>query len=99
LIGYETDLKNQKIFGEVLEEENLKIEDFRVDEIPWLTMKGSFRNAYGKVKVNEIKIEKDEFYNGKNKLIVDFNLEKGNYANVFLENFFDLKREYYKPDL
>lgn len=88
LVGYQTELRDNKpeeILKEVLEEEGLSQEDFRLQEFPELRSEGSYRRAFADFRNFEIlDIEDDDLNMTKNKMRVKFDLPKGAYATVLL---------------
>jgi len=81
LVGYETvveDKKLKRIINKIMEEEKLKISDFRIQSMNELSLKGSERDLIMNVK--DFKIEVD----GKDS-ILGFELGKGSYATVVVE--------------
>lgn len=84
--GYQGEIEK-----EVLEEEEVRLEDFKSIEIPELRIRGSLRAALTPLKdFSLMEISEDEVYQGKRKVKVGFKLYKGAYATVFL-------REIMKP--
>jgi tRNA pseudouridine13 synthase len=91
LMGYKTrffDGRLGDIEKQVLASYNLTLEDFDVQEIPYLRIKGSFRKAITEIKDLDIEIEDDEEFEGSKKILLEFTLPSGVYATTFLENFF-----------
>jgi tRNA(Glu) U13 pseudouridine synthase TruD len=91
LIGYKTRFSKGRlgqIEQEVLAKHNLTLEDFDIQEIPFLRMKGSFRKAITKIENLNIETDDDEKFSGSKKIILEFTLPSGVYATTFLENFF-----------
>ncbi|MFB6145117.1 MAG: tRNA pseudouridine(13) synthase TruD [Candidatus Nanohaloarchaea archaeon] len=88
LVGYKTDLKDNKpenIIQEVLEEEEVSQEDFRLPDFPELRSEGTYRRAFADFRNFEVAdIEEDDLNMTKNKMTVRFDLPKGSYATVFL---------------
>ncbi|MFQ3308324.1 MAG: tRNA pseudouridine13 synthase [Candidatus Nanohaloarchaea archaeon] len=88
LVGYKTDLKDNKpeqIIQEILEEEGVSQEDFRLQEFPELRSEGSYRRAFADYRNFEIMdIGDDDLNMTKNAMTVRFDLPKGCYATVFL---------------
>ena len=88
LVGYKTDLKDNRpenLMKEVLEEEGVSQEDFRMQELPELRSEGSYRRAFADFRNFDIlEIEDDDLNMGRNKMTVSFDLPKGCYATVFL---------------
>ncbi|HDL02439.1 MAG TPA: tRNA pseudouridine(13) synthase TruD, partial [Candidatus Pacearchaeota archaeon] len=91
LAGYKTRFSNGRlgeIEQEVLDMHNIELEDFDIQEIPFLRTKGSFRKAITKIEELEVETEDDEEFPGSKKIILEFTLPSGTYATTFLENFF-----------
>ncbi|WEL23037.1 tRNA pseudouridine(13) synthase TruD [Candidatus Nanohalovita haloferacivicina] len=88
LVGYKTDLKDEKpenIMEDVLEEEGVSQDDFRLSDFPELRSEGSYRRAFADFRNFEIlDIGDDSLNMAKNKMTVKFDLPKGSYATVFL---------------
>jgi len=88
LVGYKTDLKDNRpenIVKEILEEEEVSQEDFRLQEFPELRSEGTYRRAFADFRNFEvIDIEEDDLNMAQNKMTVKFDLPKGSYATVFL---------------
>lgn len=96
LFGYKSKIDEGKL-GEIestiLEYNNIQIEDFKIPELSYLSVKGDFRMALIQVKNIDVQIEDDELYSNAKKIILSFELPSGVYATTFLENFFDLIEE------
>ncbi len=102
LAGYKTRFSQGhlgEIEQEVLERHNLTLEDFDIQEIPFLKTKGSFRKAITKIENLKVETAEDEEFapnakgctercEGAKKIILEFTLPSGVYATTFLENFF-----------
>lgn len=91
LMGYKSrffDGRLGEIEQQVLSSHNLTLEDFDIQEIPYLRIKGSFRKAVTEIKDLEIETSDDEDFVGSKKIILEFTLPSGVYATTFLENFF-----------
>jgi len=88
LIGYKTDLKDDRpenLIEDILDEEEVSQEDFRMQEMPDLRSEGSFRRAFADFRNFDIlEIEDDDLNMGRNKMRVKFELPKGCYATTFL---------------
>ncbi len=88
LVGYKTDLKDNRpenITEQILEEEGVSQEDFRMQDIPELRSEGTYRRAFADFRNFDIlEIEEDDLNMGKNKMTVKFDLPKGCYATAFL---------------
>lgn len=88
LVGFKTDLKDNKpenMIKEILEEEGVSQEDFRLQEFPELRSEGSYRRAFADFRNFEIlDIEEDDLNMTQNKMTVKFDLPKGCYATVLL---------------
>ena len=91
LVGYKTRLSQGRlgeIEQEVLDKHNLELEDFDIQEIPFLRIKGSFRKAITSIEDLKVETLEDEEFEGTKKIILEFTLPSGTYATTFLENFF-----------
>lgn len=88
LVGFKTDLKDNRpenIIEEILEEEGVSQEDFRLQDFPELRSQGSFRRAFADFRNFEIlDIDEDDLNMTQNKMRVKFDLPKGCYATVLL---------------
>ncbi len=89
LVGYKTELakdnKPENKIEEILEEEGVKQQDFRLQEFPELASKGTYRRAFADFRNFEIlDLGEDDLNMTKNALDVKFDLPKGCYATVFL---------------
>lgn len=88
LVGFKTDLKDNRpenMIQEILEEEGVSQEDFRLQEFPELRSEGSFRRAFADFRNFEILgIDEDDLNMTQNKMTVKFDLPKGCYATVLL---------------
>jgi tRNA pseudouridine13 synthase len=86
LFGYESAFSEiGDIEKKVLEEENIKTENFKINKMPELASKGFSRDA--SIDIEPIfTLEKDEITRGT-KCIVEFVLPKGSYATVVLREF------------
>lgn len=88
LFGYNVKLAKGipgKIEREVLQEENIKLEDFHNKKMPEISSKGSRRAI--KIIPHNLKlleISKDELNEGKLKIKIEFELDKGCYATILL---------------
>ena len=70
---------------EVLEEEELDLEEFKIKQMPELTSRGTRRSIVVVPKYLElIEIGDDEFNEGTKKLTLSFSLNKGSYATIAL---------------
>lgn len=88
LVGYKTELKDEKpenMIKDVLEEEGVSQEDFRLQDFPELRSEGTYRRAFADFRNFEVlDIDEDDLNMTKNKMTVKFDLPKGSYATVFL---------------
>ncbi len=88
LVGYKTELKDEKpenMIKEILEEEGVDQEDFRLQDFPELRSEGTYRRAFADFRNFEVlDIDEDDLNMTKNKMTVKFDLPKGSYATVFL---------------
>ncbi|NMJ76858.1 tRNA pseudouridine(13) synthase TruD [Nanohaloarchaea archaeon] len=88
LVGFKTDLKDNRpenMIEDILDEEGVSQEDFRLQEFPELRSEGSFRRAFADFRNFEIlDIDEDDLNMAQNKMRVKFDLPKGCYATVLL---------------
>jgi len=73
----------------ILKEENLKPSDFVIRELPEVSAEGGERAVW--VEAKDLKIgalEPDEYFPGKNKVLLEFFLPKGCYATEFIRQSF-----------
>jgi tRNA pseudouridine13 synthase len=88
LIGYKTSIKNDKAgkkAKEILEEEGVEQDDFKLRELSHLRSEGDYRECF--VPVDDFEIEdvgEDDLNINKNCVTTSFSLQKGSYATVFL---------------
>jgi len=91
LVGYKTDLKDNRpenIIQEILREENVSQEDFRLQEMPELRSEGSYRRAFGDFRnFSVLSTDEDDLNMSKNMMRLKFDLPKGSYATVLLREF------------
>jgi tRNA(Glu) U13 pseudouridine synthase TruD len=91
LVGYKTRFFQGKLGGieqQILSNHNLKLEDFDIQEISYLRIKGSFRKAVTEIRNLEIETSDDDEFPESKKIKLQFTLPSGVYATTFLENFF-----------
>ena len=88
LFGFESAFAEGKpgeIEKQVLEEEGVKLEEFRVKKMPELSSKGARKSIVLKPEnLRLVSIMDDEFYPGKKAATISFELTKGNYATTVL---------------
>ena len=88
LVGYKTDLKDGKPenkMQEILDEEGVSQEDFRLQDFPDLRSEGSYRRAFADFRnFKVLDIADDDLNMSRNKMTLKFDLPKGAYATVFL---------------
>ena len=80
IIGYKTRVygKTKEDLDLLLEKENIKLEDFKIKSIPFLSSRGTYREIIGRY----------ENFKGNlkdNTLFCEFFLPKGEYATVFID--------------
>ena len=94
LIGYNSNFSEGRmgeIEREVLRDNNLEINNFKIPQSPYLSLKSSVRNAFFKVNELNIETEEDELFPLSKKIVLTFILDSGTYATTFLEQFFTLR--------
>jgi tRNA pseudouridine13 synthase len=88
LVGYKTEFNDNKpdqVMQEVLEEEEIDRDDFRLPDMPEFRSEGSLRRAFADFRNFEvIEVDDDDLNMAKNMMRVRFDLPKGCYATVFL---------------
>lgn len=91
LVGFKTEFRNDKedeIMEEVLEEEGISREDFRLQEFPELRSEGTYRRAFADYRnFDIIEVSDDELNMNRHKMGVGFDLPKGAYATVLAREF------------
>lgn len=96
LVGYKTrffDGRLGDIERMVIKNHNIELSDFDMEEIGYLSMKGSFRKAVTEIDNLEVECSDDEEFVPSKKLSLAFDLTSGVYATTFLENFFIFDKE------
>lgn len=96
LFGYKSKIDSGKlgeIEKEILKSNNVELEDFKIPELTYLSLKGDYRMALVEVNNLDLEIKDDEIYEGTKKIVAKFDLPSGVYATTFLGNFFDLVEE------
>jgi tRNA pseudouridine13 synthase len=83
IVGYKTQVKGRmkEITESLLEKEGIKKEDFLIKEFPSLSSRGTYREILGKAADIQYTCEEEG-------VRIKFNLPKGQYATVFLEELF-----------
>ncbi|MDY6776610.1 MAG: tRNA pseudouridine(13) synthase TruD [Candidatus Nanohaloarchaea archaeon] len=88
LVGYKTSLRDEKgdrKVEEVMEEDGVEQNDFKLPEFPHLRTEGEYRRCFVPVEDFElVEVEDDNLNMNKNLAKVSFKLEKGSYATAFL---------------
>ncbi|PIU21181.1 MAG: tRNA pseudouridine(13) synthase TruD [Candidatus Diapherotrites archaeon CG08_land_8_20_14_0_20_34_12] len=89
LAGYESKFSDNEKIADIeknlLEEENIKFEDFKLKVMAECSSKGAYRKLVIFPKdIKLIEIRADEFYEGKQCCSLSFDLEKSCYATVVL---------------
>jgi tRNA pseudouridine13 synthase len=92
LVGFDFS-DNEKYYKDIkilLDKYGIKPRDFIIKSIPDATCETSYRSAYSSVKNQKIgELQKDEINNGKKKIKIIFELDKGSYATVAISNMFE----------
>mgnify|MGYP000032263709 CR=1 FL=1 len=91
LIGYRIKIpsgETGEIIKKILEEEGVKLEDFRVKSMPELSVKGTYRPVILKIKDFEVmEPTEDELNPSTLKVLMCFSIPKGGYATIVLREF------------
>jgi len=93
VFGYNTILADGEpgeVEREVLKEEELSLEDFKIKSMPELSSRGTIRPASTRILNFRFEVEEDELHPGYRRVTVEFTLRRGNYATILL-------REIMKP--
>lgn len=96
VIGF--DMKSSKEFDEivanVMQEEKIKPEDFKIKEIPSFSSRSLMRNAFAKV-TNFVMgpLQDDEMNTGLKKQFMKFDLPRGSYATMVIRYAYELSRQ------
>ncbi|MDP3882135.1 MAG: tRNA pseudouridine(13) synthase TruD [Nanoarchaeota archaeon] len=96
LIGYNSNFSPGevgRIEREVLKEHGLEFKSFNTSSLPFLSLKGSSRQAFFEVKDLIVETGEDELFLPSKKIILSFILDSGSYATTLLEQFFILREE------
>lgn len=91
LVGYLTVIKNkkiEKIIYKIMDREEIKLSDFLIQKLSWLSQKGEERDLIVGVANFRVKYLKDDLHKNKYKGIFDFTLPKGVYATLVIKRFF-----------
>lgn len=94
IFGFEYNIpkgKNGDLQKQVLEDENISLEQFKVKNFPQMSVQGSYRNISLQITNLELlEIKEDEFFSGKNCLKISFSLTKNSYATTVLNELMKL---------
>jgi tRNA pseudouridine13 synthase len=89
LIGFATEVQDKdvkQIVERILQNEDIKKEDFVIRAIPDLSSAGNERDLFVEIRdLNIGKLENDELNQGKKKVKVSFSLGKGSYATEVIK--------------
>lgn len=92
IIGFGTEINNKeikKIIKKLMEKEKITFRDFIINSIPDLSQEGDERDLFIEVEgFKIIKFGKDELNKNRFKVKINFSLQKGSYATVFVGNLF-----------
>ncbi|MFO7677081.1 MAG: tRNA pseudouridine(13) synthase TruD [Thermoplasmatota archaeon] len=84
-------LYSKGIMGEIehkiIEEEDVKTQEFIIPKIPFLSSKGSRRSILGSINNMKWMMQKDTMIKNKKMVTFDFDLSKGCYATSLLREF------------
>jgi tRNA(Glu) U13 pseudouridine synthase TruD len=70
---------------EILKADGIKMQDFKVKEISYLSSRTTYRDACIKLDVKLSALENDELNKGKKKQAVSFSLPSGSYATFAIK--------------
>jgi tRNA pseudouridine13 synthase len=84
IVGFGTEVKDD-VTKKIIADENLKPRDFIIRELPEVSAEGSERVVWAEAKDLKVgKLQKDEHFEGKSKVTLEFFLPKGSYATEFI---------------
>ncbi len=93
VIGFSTEFNNsniEKYVDEILKKDGLNLRSFIIREIPNALTEGDIRKRITLAKyITLIEKDDDELNNGMKKVKISFELEKGSFATIFIEQLFD----------
>jgi tRNA pseudouridine13 synthase len=91
LIGYKVKIPRGvtgDIIKDILEEEEVRLEDFYIKSMPELSVKGTYRAVLLKIRNFEVpEIMRDELSPSMLKTLMCFSVPKGGYATIVLREF------------
>ena len=79
------DIEKNKVIDNIMNEEEIKREDFRIKEIPELVTESKYRDAFIDVKNIKCYWDDDELNEGRFKVELKFFLPKGSYATMLIK--------------
>ncbi len=89
ILHFDTEFENdeiKRIYERVLENEEVRLSDFLVRQMPFLIQTSPSRMAFAAVKdYKVISFEDDELSKGLKKQVVSFSLDKGSYATIVVK--------------
>ncbi|MAG52988.1 MAG: hypothetical protein CMH62_03430 [Nanoarchaeota archaeon] len=91
LINFDTEFENktiEKIYMNILEEEDVEKENFIFKEMPFLVSEGKDREIFVKVENFKYKYSRDERNKKKFKCVLEFYLKKGSYGTLVVKKLF-----------
>jgi len=93
VVGFSTEFNNSDIenyVNEILKEDGLNLRSFIIREIPNILTEGDTRKRITNAKnISLIEKDNDELNNGMKKVKISFELVKGSFATVFIEQLFN----------
>jgi tRNA pseudouridine13 synthase len=95
LIGYNTDMSKfeaKELFENVLEKENVKITDFKIQSMPELSCEGGERERIALAAGLRWGFIADDLTEGRMKCVLNFEIPKGAYATVLLDEVLGLPK-------
>lgn len=90
LLGFLTELDDETkdIYKKIMDMEHITLKDFIIREIPELSLEGSERDLFVKIKNFKTRLLDDEINKGTFKQILMFELQKGSYATIVIKKMF-----------
>ena len=89
LVGFATDMSEFPMISKRLEKDGITPRSFVVRSFPELSSEGGTRNVWCLAENLTMKIEDDDVFAGKKKVLLKFFLSKGCYATEFVRQVFE----------
>ena len=97
VVGFLTEFNDvviRKKYEKIFDDEGISLDDFLINEFKKLSSEGGERKVFLNLKNFRYYWERDELNNGKLKCVLEFDLNKGCYATVVVDTFFNYEKVY-----